>query len=88
MYPVRIAKCLNGRDKGRLQIIIGIDEEHAILVDGKSRKLSNPKRKKLKHIQTLQRIEYGAALDICGDYVGTDREIRKVLAVIKSAMPD
>ena len=41
-----------GRDKGRSFIVVGIiDEQHVYVADGTLRKLENPKKKKLKHLQ-------------------------------------
>lgn len=42
-----------GHDKDHLYVIIKTDGEYVYLVDGKIRKLSNPKKKKIKHIQII-----------------------------------
>ena len=40
-----------GRDKGHLFIIISIlDDQHVMVADGSLRRVSNPKKKKLKHL--------------------------------------
>lgn len=40
-----------GRDKGKLFIIIDIfDDQHVIVADGKTRRVRDPKKKKLKHL--------------------------------------
>ena len=40
-----------GRDKGRIFLILDIiDPGYVSIVDGISRKLANPKRKKIKHL--------------------------------------
>ena len=40
-----------GRDKGRTFLIVGIaDDNHVLVADGETRKLANPKKKKLKHL--------------------------------------
>lgn len=41
----------SGRDKTRALVILGIEDEYAFVADGKYRKIENPKRKKLKHLQ-------------------------------------
>jgi len=43
------SKC--GRDKGKLFVVMDIQDEYLYLVDGKLRTLNKPKRKKVKHIQ-------------------------------------
>lgn len=40
-----------GRDAGRYFVVVGrVDEEYVLLADGDLRKLANPKKKKLKHL--------------------------------------
>lgn len=47
----RVVTSKAGRDKGRSFLITGvIDDNHVSVVDGTLRKLSNPKKKKLKHL--------------------------------------
>lgn len=54
---VVFSKC--GRDQGKPFIVVSIEEEYVYLVDGKLRKVDNPKLKKKKHIQrTTQTIEW------------------------------
>jgi len=42
-----------GHDKGHVYVIYGVDETYVYLVDGKIRTLSNPKKKKKKHVQVV-----------------------------------
>jgi ribosomal protein L14E/L6E/L27E len=40
-----------GHDKGRAFLIVGVfDDNHVLLSDGETRKLSRPKKKKLSHL--------------------------------------
>ena len=41
----------SGHDKGKSFIVTEIEEEYLYLVDGKSRKIDKPKKKKKKHVQ-------------------------------------
>ena len=41
---------LSGHDKGREYVILSTDGSYALVVDGKTRKLTKPKRKSLKHL--------------------------------------
>lgn len=44
-----------GRDEGRLFIITAIvDDNHVLLADGSLRRVDNPKKKKLRHLQILE----------------------------------
>ena len=54
-----LAYSLCGRDRKRLFCVVGVsDEDFVLLADGNLRKLSRPKRKRLKHLRfTDMRIE-------------------------------
>ncbi len=41
---------ISGRDKGNLFLVLKRDEEFVYLADGDLRKVENPKKKKIKHI--------------------------------------
>lgn len=46
----QIVQSIQGRDQGRLMVIIDIiDDAYALLVDGSLRRLDKPKKKKVKH---------------------------------------
>lgn len=50
--PGRICRSKSGRDKGRYFIIKEVaDENYVYIVDGMLRKMQNPKKKKLKHLE-------------------------------------
>lgn len=41
-----------GRDKGSFYVVSEIvDDDYILMVDGRTRRLDNPKRKKLKHLK-------------------------------------
>lgn len=68
-----------GHDRGRAYIVLKAEGGRVYLVDGKLRKLTNPKRKSLKHIRFggMMTPEPASALR---DGTATDRLIRKELA--------
>ena len=49
-----VVKSLKGRDKDKYFCVVCIEDGYVHLCDGKERKLSNPKRKKIKHIEVTQ----------------------------------
>ena len=49
-----VVKSLKGRDKDKYFCVVCIEDGYVYLCDGKERKLSNPKRKKIKHIKVTQ----------------------------------
>lgn len=46
-----------GHDAGRWYVIIGIENEYALLCDGRLRTIDRPKRKKLKHMQVCKKVD-------------------------------
>lgn len=70
---------LAGHDRGKAFVVLRIEKNRAYLVDGKTRKLVNPKEKSLKHIRFggVVTPELASAL---AESTATDRLIRKELA--------
>lgn len=47
----------NGRDKGRVFVVLSVEGDMVYLTDGKRRTLETPKRKKIKHVQPTNTID-------------------------------
>ena len=57
----RLVYSIAGRDKGTLFLVLKRDGEFVYLADGNTRKVENPKKKKLKHVNktnTLLELEF------------------------------
>lgn len=66
-----------GRDKGRKYLITGVvDDDHVWLADGDKRKLAEPKKKKLKHLNVLPETAEEIAVRIKAGGRVEDHEIR------------
>lgn len=52
-----------GHDKGALYVIVAQEGEFAFLCDGKAKTPENPKKKRLKHIQPINRMVEEVLLD-------------------------
>ena len=74
---------LAGHDKGREYVVLKTDDSFAWLVDGKTRKLTNPKRKSLKHL-CLGKMGSPELADALNAGKTTDSAIRKELAKFRS----
>lgn len=74
---------LAGHDKGREYVVLNLDGSFAWLVDGKTRKLTNPKRKSLKHL-CIGKMGYPELADALNAGKTTDSAIRKELAKFRS----
>ncbi len=79
-----IVSSLAGHDKTELFIVLKTEDEKALLVNGKARKLENPKIKSLKHIRFEKRgnPEFAAAY---AAGTATNKLIRKELAIYIAA---
>ena len=51
------ATSLAGHDHNNEYIIVDADDEYVYLADGKLKKVDNPKKKKLKHVQLIKRTD-------------------------------
>ena len=75
----RVAVSLAGHDAGRRYLAVGEENGFVLLANGKQRRLSNPKRKKKKHIRWLSE-------NIRTDPDGmTDRRLRRWLNALSEA---
>lgn len=88
-YTGQIVQADAGRDKGGIFCVLGVDQEQVrlLLADGKRRRVSHPKLKKLGHVTLLtdtqheydhpaiQKLKQGTPL--------SDRELRRALAAFK-----
>lgn len=63
-----------GRDKGKLFLVLATENDFAYLADGDTRRISNPKKKKQKHIQGTEKV-----FDFDFDNI-SDSGVRKALS--------
>lgn len=79
-----VVKSIAGRDKGNLFVVVGIDdnENYIYLVDGDIRKVENPKRKKIKHIELTNYYDQNLADRINKKRKITNQEVKRFLKEI------
>jgi len=75
-----------GRDQGRLFYVIGTEGVYALIANGKDRKLEHPKRKKLKHVRFVTRIESGVALKLRSGEKVLNSEMRRELTALRQTL--
>ena len=76
----RVVLSLAGRDKGRAFLITGTaDEKHVLLVDGVTRKLAKPKKKKLMHLKAEKAVAENVAAKLRDGTGLNDADARKAL---------
>ena len=61
-----------GHDRGRWFAVVGLEQNFALIADGKSRKLDKPKRKKLMHLSAANTV-FGE------DDLRTDKALREAI---------
>lgn len=50
-----LVKSKAGHDKGKIYVISRMDETYVYLVDGRLKTIDNPKKKKYRHVQVIQK---------------------------------
>ena len=76
----RVCTSRAGHDKGRAFLIVGIyDDNHVLICDGDTRKLSQPKKKKLQHlhVEPQKADEIANKVAECKEIL--DADVRKAL---------
>ncbi|MGI6109270.1 MAG: hypothetical protein ACOYB8_05450 [Eubacteriaceae bacterium] len=80
LVPGQIVRSTAGRDKGLFLVVMDIaDDRHVLVCDGRLRKTTNPKKKKIMHLAKTNKTAAGIESRLrSGDKV-TNAEIRRVL---------
>ena len=78
-----IVQSLAGRDKGKLFLVVGVEENYVYLVDGDIRKVENPKRKKIKHVELTRFFDANMAERIVKKNKITNQDVKKVIKEIQ-----
>ena len=78
-----IVQSLAGRDKGKLFLVVGVEENYVYLVDGDIRKVENPKRKKIKHIELTRFFDANMAERIVKKNKITNQDVKRVIKEIQ-----
>ena len=91
-YTGRIVCSMAGHDKGELFCVTGVDQERLMLLlaDGRRRKLSKPKRKKLGHVKLmtdhLRGFDHPVIHSLQQGEPVSDRALRRALAAFKEGI--
>lgn len=80
------AKSKAGHDKDEIFIILNIEEEYVYLVDGKSRTVEKPKKKKMKHIQVIHQIHDELQNKLDSSHIIRDEDIKRAIKCYKQSI--
>lgn len=78
-----IVQATAGRDSGKLFLVMEVTGEYALLVNGKGRKLENPKRKKLRHIRFVSDNQTRLGDKVLRGDKLTNAEVRRTLSELE-----
>lgn len=73
-----LAKSKAGHDKNHVYVVLKCEDDMAYLVNGTTRKVDNPKRKKLMHIQPITHLSRDIS-EILDKGALTDKDVIEVL---------
>lgn len=68
-----------GKEKGKIFLVVKLDEKSAFIADGKKISVFKPKKKNLKHIQKVSKCEFSESLITEAKDIKINAEIRKFL---------
>ena len=80
----KFARSKAGHDKDQLYIISAQDREYVYLLDGRTRTVSKPKKKKQKHIQIILREDADISNRLRAGAPVTDEEIKAAIRKVLS----
>ena len=86
--PGQIVYSKSGRDKGKAFIVVAAETEYAYLADGDARTLAKPKKKKIKHIQKTNTIDFNIKEKLLNKAYLNDSDLRKALKNVREANKD
>ncbi len=75
--PGMVVRSAAGHDQGNFLVITAVEGDFAYIADGKERKLSKPKKKRLKHLRLTNTV-----MDMNGL---TDKTLKKYIAEYTAA---
>jgi ribosomal protein L14E/L6E/L27E len=82
----QVVKSRAGRDKGNIFIVLEIiDDKHVLIVDGDTRRLDKPKKKKVKHLIVYNTVLSEFKEKIDGEIKINNAYVRKLLEPFKES---
>ena len=68
-----------GHDQSNWYVVLGVEGEYAFLVNGTTKKMDNPKKKKLKHLQPVLSIPENLQEKLQTGKAWTNEEVKRAL---------
>ena len=88
IHPGEFVCTIKGRDKGNCFLVIAKDDTYVYLADGKHRKVTDPKKKKLKHVVFVGASNEALTQMLKEDNMPTNKQIRYSLRKYKESVSE
>nr|WP_092073848.1 KOW domain-containing RNA-binding protein [Dendrosporobacter quercicolus]NSL47887.1 50S ribosomal protein L14 [Dendrosporobacter quercicolus DSM 1736]SDM68598.1 hypothetical protein SAMN04488502_106211 [Dendrosporobacter quercicolus] len=76
----QLVTSLAGRDTGQPYLVIGLTGKYVLLADGRERRVTNPKKKNIRHVKAYQAIALAVAEKLHSGSKTSDEDIRQAIA--------
>ena len=86
IHPGEIVYANAGRDKGKYFIVLSLENEFLYLCNGKSRKISNLKKKNEKHVSATGVVDSNISKKLSVGEIITDKQVRAVISKYKGEL--
>jgi len=81
----QIVRSKAGRDQGRVFVVVAnSDDSHVMIADGDLRKIEKPKKKKIKHLQKINKIAEDVRSKIINNERITNEDLKNALEQFRS----
>lgn len=82
----QIVRSRSGHDQGQLFCVLAVEGSFVLLADGKRRRVENPKRKNVKHVECVGEFHHPTIEKVRAGQPAGNRELRAALAAIRDEM--
>ena len=82
----QIVRSCSGHDKDGLFCVVAVDGSFVLLADGKRRRVEQPKRKNVKHVESVGDWSHPTIEKVRAGEPVRNRELRQALAAIRDEM--
>ena len=83
----QLVRSIAGRDKGQLYLVLQIERNLLLLVDGRKRNMENPKRKNRQHVQAVGKVAADFANQLKAGRPPSDGQVRAALLGLEQQNP-
>lgn len=79
-----LARSKAGHDKDQLYVVLSIEENHVLLVNGITKPVDRPKKKKTKHLQPINHIPENLKEKLQNGTLWTNEEVKRAIKLAQT----